>query len=110
MAKRRAPAVAVAQPPKARRRSALDTPEAVILFGVLVFLMGGYWDVAWHIAIGRETFGSPPHLVLYGGILLILATCAHAFLRARRMGRKVPGPGPFIAALGAALSLASAPI
>src|SRR5438093_2234507 len=112
MAKRRAPAVTPARTPskKMRRRGALDTVEAAVLCGVLVFVLGGYWDVAWHLAVGRETFWSPPHLVLYSGILLILATCAYAFARAWRASRKVPGAGPFIAAVGAALSLAAAPL
>src|ERR671932_2560677 len=110
MSKRRTPAPAAARTRGVRRRRALETGEAAVLFGVLVFLLGGYWDVGWHIPVGRETFWSPPHLLLYSGIVLILATCAYAFVRAWRAGRKVPGPGPFIAAIGAALALASAPI
>ncbi len=99
---------------RARSSGALARPEATIALGALVFLLGGYWDVAWHIEIGRDTFWSPPHLVLYSGILLILAACAYAFAAASRLGsagrRAWPGPGPVIAALGAALALASAPI
>src|SRR5579883_512631 len=82
---------------RARRSGALARPEATIALGALVFLLGGYWDVAWHIEIGRDTFWSPPHLVLYSGILLILAACAYAFAAASRLGsagrRAWPGPG-----------------
>jgi|GEM_PF-536420 len=99
---------------RARRSGALARPEATVALGALVFLLGGSWDIAWHIEIGRDTFWSPPHLVLYSGILLILASCAYAFAAARRLAganrRAWPGPGPVIAALGAALALASAPI
>ncbi|MGH2352950.1 MAG: hypothetical protein ACRDJN_15175, partial [Chloroflexota bacterium] len=77
---------------------------------MLLFLLGGYWDVAWHIEVGRDTFWSPPHLLLYGGILTVLGACAAAFTTAWRRGRRLPGPGATIAAIGAALALASAPI
>lgn len=43
-------------------------------FFVLLIVLGGLWDTWWHVAIGRESFWVPPHIVLYigmaGGILL----------------------------------------
>jgi len=32
--------------------------------------IGGYWDISWHRSIGRDTFGSAPHMAIYAcGIL-----------------------------------------
>jgi hypothetical protein len=93
--------------------------------GVYLFLLGGTWDVSWHIVIGRDTFWSPPHLVLYAGINLILLTLAGAVVHARRLARRgiaypgptlrLPGgpavnPGIVVAGLGAVMALTSAPI
>ena len=48
-------------PAGARRRAAGGAGlESAILAGVLLFLLGGFWDVAWHIEVGRDTFWSPP--------------------------------------------------
>ena len=97
-----------------------------IVAGSAVFLLGGYWDVSWHIIIGRDTFWSPPHLVLYAGIIAILAACgsavAQAAAAARGRGPALPGPlvalpfglrlppGILVTMVGAGMSLASAPI
>jgi hypothetical protein len=37
------------------------------LTGLLLQAFGLYWDVWRHVVIGRETFFTPPHLVLYAG-------------------------------------------
>ena len=83
--------------------------------------LGGYWDIAWHRSIGRDTFWSAPHMAIYAcGVLaglssayLILST---TFLRASAL-RDVSvriwglsGPlGSFISAWGGLMMLASAP-
>ncbi len=28
-------------------------------------LVGGYWDISWHMTIGRDTFWTPAHLAVY---------------------------------------------
>ena len=46
-------------------------PSLAVWFGLLASLLlmvGGVWDIAWHYTLGRDTFWSPPHLVLYGGV------------------------------------------
>ena len=94
--------------------------------GIVLFLMGGYWDVAWHIDLGRDTFWSPPHLLIYAGVLLLLGSLALGFgeaWRRRASGRppqagpalRLPGgvwmsPGLVMAGLGALMSLTSAPV
>src|SRR5262245_48017702 len=37
--------------------------------------LGGYWDIAWHRSIGRDTFWSPPHMAIYAcGVLAGLSS------------------------------------
>jgi hypothetical protein len=40
--------------------------------GAVAMPFGAYWDISFHFEDGRESFFSPPHLVIYGGILLAL--------------------------------------
>src|SRR2546427_10932172 len=58
----------------------------------MVELIGGGWDIQWHIAHVPEFFWTPPHIVLYSGAGLVLLSTAGAFLLPWA-GR--PGGGPF---------------
>jgi len=83
--------------------------------------VGGYWDIAWHRSIGRDTFWSAPHMAIYAcGILagisagyLIFSTTfgrntEHKDVSVRIWG--LSGPlGAFICAWGGVAMLASAP-
>lgn len=40
---------------------------------MLLVVIGGAWDVWWHTMVGRETFFEPPHLMIYGGVLIAVA-------------------------------------
>ena len=79
------------------------------LTGVALFLVGGTWDISWHVVAGRESFWSPPHVVLYAGILVIFAAGVHGLTTAWRR-RVAPSAGSVIGATGAGVSLASAPL
>src|SRR5216684_9157440 len=36
---------------------------------------GGYWDISWHISIGRDTFWTPAHMAVYlAGVLAGVAS------------------------------------
>jgi hypothetical protein len=87
-------------------------------------MIGGYWDVAWHQTIGRDTFWTPAHLAIQlcavlGGItsgFLILSTTfgrSTAALQRRVASVKIwgfRGPlGAFIAAWGGFAMITSAP-
>src|SRR6266704_2831223 len=37
------------------------------LIGLLLQAFGLYWDIWRHVVVGRESFFTPPHLVLYAG-------------------------------------------
>ena len=39
------------------------------------------WDTWWHVAVGRDSFWIPPHLVLYCSVILSLAGSAYVWIR-----------------------------
>ncbi len=78
------------------------------LIGSISGLFGIYWDEAWHTDIGRDTFWSPPHLFIYGGIAavgLAVAVWTRIGLRSGKIRRPT-----LIAISGAVLTIASGPI
>ena len=89
--------------------------------GMTLALVGGTWDFAWHMSIGRDTMWIPPHvMVQVGGILVGLAS-AYVILTTtlsgsaaardasvRVLGLRGPG-GAFIALWGSVAIFASEP-
>lgn len=82
-------------------------------------MVGGHWDIAWHRAIGRDEFWTPPHMAIYFcGVLAGLA-CASLILRTSFGGGDRTGTvsiwglraplGAFLIAWGGVLMLTSAP-
>jgi hypothetical protein len=45
-------------------------------------MVAGIWDLSWHRSIGRDTFFTPPHSVLYFGALLSCLVSASVIVRA----------------------------
>jgi Cu+-exporting ATPase len=84
---------------------------AVGIAGAIAGPLGAYWDVAWHVDAGRETFWSPPHLVLYGGLLAIVVSVVTAALIAEGGVRRgaLGHPGLRFTLAAAVLTFASAP-
>lgn len=53
--------------------------------GAMLQIAGGHWDVTWHALQKPETFFTPPHSVVYLGVLLTLSMgILGVVLRARR--------------------------
>src|SRR5258706_6306528 len=86
------------------------------LASVTCILVGTYWDISWHMTIGRDTFWTPAHLLIQAGG--VLGGGAGAWLifagkqrdTAIRVWGVFRGPlGAFLAAWGAATMLVSAP-
>jgi hypothetical protein len=82
---------------------------------------GGYWDISWHISIGRDTFWTPAHMMMYLAGVLAGISCGYAILTTtfgssdelkdqsvRIWGFRGP-LGCFIATWGAFAMLTSAP-
>jgi hypothetical protein len=51
-------------------------PTIIRLITISLFsaVLAGTWDVWWHGALGRESFWSPPHLLLYASVILAIAS------------------------------------
>jgi len=64
-------------------RGCLSVIYTVGVFGALLQVVGGYWDVAWHILGIVETFFTPPHTILYTGIALALVASVMGVLMGR---------------------------
>lgn len=89
----------------------------VLALGTLAGLLGIYWDIAWHIDIGRDTFFTLPHNFLYSSIAVVLLMSLYGLLRDRRdtpfhlRWRNLRlHSGVLIVAVGAALELLFAPM
>ena len=88
----------------------------ILLVGALSGLLGVYWDIAWHIDIGRDTFFTPPHNFIYGAMLITMLLGIWGLVRDRRgsalhlpVGRARLHPGLLIVTVGSALELFFAP-
>jgi hypothetical protein len=101
-------------------------PAAIwcMLVAITSDMIGGYWDVAWHQTIGRDTFWTPAHLAiqlcgvlggLTSGFLILSTTFGHSLAAHQRRAASVKiwgfrGPlGAFIAAWGGFAMITSAP-
>ena len=101
-------------------------PAAIwcMLVAITSDMIGGYWDVAWHQSIGRDTFWTPAHLAiqlcgvlggLTSGFLILSTTFGHSPAAYQRRVASVKiwgfrGPfGAFIAAWGGFAMITSAP-
>jgi hypothetical protein len=42
--------------------------------------VGLYWDISWHISIGRDTFWTPAHLAIHFGGVLAALSCGYLIL------------------------------
>ncbi|MDP3713739.1 MAG: hypothetical protein Q8R60_14790 [Mycobacteriales bacterium] len=86
--------------------------------GSAAALLATYWDDSWHTDKGRDDFAIPPHLLLYGGVLVAsLAVAAWGLMAWRRAGWGVGGvrsvlgdPALLLAGIGGATTLASGPV
>src|SRR5215469_6642097 len=82
---------------------------------------GLYWDISWHIGIGRDTFWTPAHVAIQLGAVITGVSCAYLILyttlavtaaskenSVRIWGLRGP-LGAFVAAWGGFCMLTSAP-
>src|SRR6266478_3390930 len=84
-------------------------------------LIGGYWDISWHMSVGRDSFWTPAHMAIQLCGVLAGLTCSYlifsctlgsnpALQSATVQVWRFRGPlGAFIAAWGGATMLTSAP-
>src|SRR5512138_2498600 len=41
-----------------------------VVFAAACVMIGVYWDISWHMSIGRDTFWTPAHLLIQAGGLI----------------------------------------
>ena len=85
------------------------------VLAVFVALAGVYWDVSWHVVIGRETFWVPPHRLIYSGTaVFFVSTLCALFLTRRRAGSfratGRAGVGFAVGALGSIIQVLAGPL
>ena len=51
----------------------------VLALGSLAGLLGVYWDIAWHIDIGRDSFFTLPHNFIYAFMTIVLGVSLYGF-------------------------------
>jgi hypothetical protein len=89
--------------------------------GIASGMIGGIWDISWHMSIGRDSFWTPAHILIQLTGVFAGIACAYAILgttfsgasSAREASVQVLGfrapVGAFIAVWGCVAMLASAP-
>ena len=92
-----------------------------MIAGMVSGMIGGPWDISWHMSIGRDTFWTPAHIMIQMAGVLVGIACAFMILSttfghdAEAQGAAVRiwgfrGPlGAFIAVWGCVAMLTSAP-
>jgi len=90
-----------------------------LVLAVSLVTVGGQVDVSWHRSIGRDTFWTPPHMMVYACGLIAGFACAYLIL-ATTFGRRAEPSvslfglraplGVFVTAWGGLMMLYSAPV
>ncbi len=85
----------------------------MLVAGVLA-AFATYWDEAWHTDVGRDTFWSAPHLLLYGSIGVVGLSVAGwglaQLVTSRSLGTSVRNRPLVAGGIGALCALVAAPI
>ncbi len=66
-----------------KERSIHEIVDVCVLLGAFFGITGTYWDIQYHIDVGRDSFWIPPHLMVYFGVLLVLCGMILALFLAR---------------------------
>jgi hypothetical protein len=54
---------------------------AAVTFAAVCVMIGVYWDISWHMSIGRDTFWTPAHLLIQAGGLIAGLTSGYVAIR-----------------------------
>ncbi len=68
------------------RCAAIPWHLAIAVCGACCIPLGALWDISWHMSIGRDTFWTPAHIVIYLGGVVPGLTCGWLALRATFFG------------------------
>jgi hypothetical protein len=109
-----AAALAARPLPQPRPRRALPLPAWLVgvgIAGALAGPLGAYWDVAWHVDAGRDTFWSAPHVMIYGSIVAVVVSVLVAAFTGGGLRRgALRHPGLRFTVVAGAVTLSAAPL
>src|SRR3989344_4694066 len=54
-----------------------------IAIALFTAVLAGTWDAWWHGALGRETFWSPPHLLLYSSVIVAVLLGLYGYYQSK---------------------------
>lgn len=60
----------------------------LITISLFSAVLAGTWDVWWHGALGRESFWSPPHLLLYASVLVAIGAGFYGWWKTKEQSMK----------------------
>ncbi len=83
------------------RATALGLLGTAACFSLVI---GGYWDIWWHFNIGRDSFWTRPHLMVYAEVVTALVLGAIGILDRRLR------PAAIVVGLGGLITIGTAPI
>ncbi|MBU6366872.1 MAG: hypothetical protein KJT01_11735 [Gemmatimonadetes bacterium] len=94
----------------AARASAWPWHLAAVVLANSCIVAGLVWDISWHMTIGRDTFWTPAHLLIYTGGAMAAGVSGLEVLRRWRLGAAAPADGvrvvgPFRGPLGGWLAI-----
>src|SRR6516165_9659798 len=119
--------IPLGQPVQARAGLADASLESIpwtiwcMVAGISSGVIGGHWDISWHMSVGRDTFWTPAHIMIQMTGVLVGVACGYMILTATFGGDETAqnasvkiwgfrGPlGAFIATWGCVAMLTSAP-
>src|SRR3954470_20523820 len=91
------------------------------VFAALCVMVGVYWDISWHMSIGRDSFWTPAHLLIQAGGLIAGISSGYVALKTTFRGTQAERDasvsfwgfraplGAWIAVWGCGAMLTSAP-
>ena len=48
--------------------------------GIASGVIGGHWDISWHMSVGRDTFWTPAHIMIQMTGVLVGVACGYMIL------------------------------
>src|SRR5919106_6378041 len=73
--------IASAAPVPAARTAGVPAVVYAVLFAATSAVVGVIWDISWHRSIGRDTFWTPAHLLIYLSGIVAGVSCGTLVLR-----------------------------
>ena len=110
--------LAVRTDPSAPARSGIPWHVWACVIAITCSGVGSIWDISWHSSIGRDSFWTAPHILIYLSGVIAGLSCGAVILAATFGRNRAPavtlwgfrGPlGAFLCAWGGFAMIASAP-